>query len=68
MPSSNGRYFAPPERIDAKKRKNKARRKPICRILMFKMLILQRLHGLSDERLQYKVADRLSFMRFWGIE
>jgi len=56
------------ERIDAKERKSKAGRKPICRILMFKMLILQRLHGLSDERLQYQVTDRLSFMRFLGVE
>lgn len=56
------------ERIDAKARKSNAGRKPTCRILMFKMLILQRLHGLSDERLQYQVTDRLSFMRFLGVE
>lgn len=56
------------ERIDHKERKSKAGRKPTCRILMFKMLILQRLHGLSDERLQYQVTDRLSFMRFLGVE
>jgi IS5 family transposase len=56
------------ERMDAKQRKSKAGRKPTCRILMFKMLILQRLHGLSDERLQYQVTDRLSFMRFLGVE
>jgi IS5 family transposase len=56
------------ERIDAKERKSNAGRKPTCRILMFKMLILQRLHGLSDERLQYQVTDRLSFMRFLGVE
>ncbi len=56
------------EHIDAKERKSKAGRKPICRILMFKMLILQRLHGLSDERLQYQVTDRLSFMQFLGVE
>ncbi|MBK9784731.1 MAG: transposase [Betaproteobacteria bacterium] len=30
------------------------------------LLILQRLHNLSDERLQYQVTDRLSFMRFLG--
>jgi IS5 family transposase len=56
------------ERMDAKVRKSNAGRKPTCRILMFKMLILQRLNGLSDERLQYQVTDRLSFMRFLGIE
>lgn len=56
------------ERIDVKERKSKAGRKPTCRIVMFKMLVLQRLYGLSDERLQYQVTDRLSFMRFLGIE
>lgn len=56
------------ERIDAKQRKSAAGRKPTDRILMFKMLILQRLHNLSDERLQYQVTDRLSFMRFLGLD
>jgi IS5 family transposase len=56
------------ERIDTKQRKNAAGRKPTCRIRMFKMLILQRLHNLADERLQYQVTDRLSFMRFLGLD
>jgi IS5 family transposase len=56
------------ERMDKKERKSNAGRKPTCRILMFKMLVLQRLNGLSDERLQYQVTDRLSFMRFLGVE
>ena len=56
------------ERIDAKERKSAAGRKSTCRILMFKLLILQRLHNLADERLQYQVTDRLSFMRFLGLE
>lgn len=38
-------------------RKSNAGRKPTCRILMFKMLILQRLNGLSDERLQLESAS-----------
>ena len=54
--------------IDPTERKSAAGRKPICRVLMFKMLILQRLHNLSDERLQYQVSDRLFFMRFLGLE
>jgi IS5 family transposase len=56
------------ERIAPTERKSAAGRKPTCRILMFKMLILQRLNNLSDERLQYQVSDRLSFMRFLGLE
>ena len=55
-------------RIDEKARKSAAGRKPICRVLMFKLLILQRLHNLSDERLQFQVTDRLSFMRFLGLD
>jgi IS5 family transposase len=35
---------------------------------MFKLLILQRLHNLSDERLQFQVSDRISFMRLLGLE
>jgi len=55
------------ERIDQKVRKSAAGCKPTCRVLMFKLLILQRLYGLSDERLEYQVRDRLSFMRFLGL-
>lgn len=56
------------ERIDAKPRKSNAGRKPIDRVLMFKLLILQRIHNLADERLEFQVTDRLSFMRFLGLE
>jgi len=34
---------------------------------MFKVLILQAAHGLSDERTEYLIKDRLSFMRFLGL-
>jgi hypothetical protein len=36
------------------------------RVLMFKVLLLQAMHGLSDERCDYLIKDRLSFMRFLG--
>ena len=36
-------------------------------VLMFKVLILQAAHGLSDERTEYLIKDRLSFMRFLGL-
>lgn len=35
---------------------------------MFKVLVLQRLYYLTDERLEYQIGDRLSFMRFLGLE
>jgi hypothetical protein len=34
---------------------------------MFKVLILQTGHSLSDERTEYLIKDRLSFMRFLGL-
>ena len=34
---------------------------------MFKVLILQAMHSLSDERCEYLIKDRLSFMRFLGL-
>jgi hypothetical protein len=34
---------------------------------MFKVLILQASHGLSDERAEYLIRDRLWFMRFLGL-
>src|SRR5437016_11777924 len=51
-------------------RKNSAGRKPIDAIAMFRMLVLQALHNLSDEQVEYQVRDRLSFTRFLrlGIE
>lgn len=36
-------------------------------VLMFKILLLQAMHGLSDERCEYLIKDRLSFMRFLGL-
>jgi transposase len=40
---------------------------PYDHILMFKVLILQANHSLSDERTEYLIKDRLSFMRFLGL-
>ena len=34
---------------------------------MFKALILQASHSLSDERTKYLIKDRLSFMRFLDL-
>jgi IS5 family transposase len=36
-------------------------------VLMFKTLVLQSSHNLSDERTEYLIRDRLSFMRFLGL-
>lgn len=34
---------------------------------MFKVLVLQRLYGLSDEEMEFSLNDRLSFQRFVGF-
>jgi IS5 family transposase len=42
-------------------------RPPFDHVFMFKVLILQAMHSLSDERCEYLIKDRLSFMRFLGL-
>ena len=54
-------------RVHQKDRKSNAGAKPIDVVLMFKLLVLQ-LHNLSDDRIEYQVRDRLSFMRFLGLQ
>ena len=45
----------------------KGGRPPFDHVFMFKVLILQSMHSLSDERCEYLIKDRLSFMRFLGL-
>jgi IS5 family transposase len=47
--------------------RSKGGRPPFDHVFMFKILILQAIHALSDERCEYLVKDRLSFMRFLGL-
>ena len=47
-----------------KDRKSAAGRKPYDAVVMFKIIILQSLYGLSDDATEYQILDRLSFMRF----
>lgn len=37
-------------------------------VMMFKILVLQRLYNLSDDQTEYQINDRRSFMRFLGLE
>ncbi len=55
-------------RVHEKERKSNAGARPIDVVLMFKLLVLQQLHNLSDERIEYQIRDRLSFMRFLGLQ
>jgi IS5 family transposase len=49
------------------KPQNKGGRPAHDAVMMFKVLILQALYGLSDEAVEYQVRDRLSFSRFLGL-
>ena len=42
-------------------------RPPFDPVMMFKLLVIQTVNTLSDERCEYLINDRLSFMRFLGL-
>jgi len=46
----------------------KGGRPPFDPVLMFKVLVIQRLYNLSDDSTEYLINDRLSFMRFLGLD
>jgi IS5 family transposase len=48
-------------------RKSNAGAKPFDYVMMFKILILQRLYNLSDEQIEFQLNDRISFKRFVGL-
>ena len=55
-------------RVHEKERKSQAGAKPFDVVLMFKILVLQQLHNLSDDGIEYQIRDRFSFMRFLGLQ
>jgi IS5 family transposase len=42
-------------------------RPPYDYIMMFKILILQKIYNIGDDQAEYQITDRLSFQRFIGI-
>ena len=51
----------------AKERKSPAGRKRIDVIVMLRIFVLQQLHNLSDEEVEFQVNDRRSFEKFAGL-
>ncbi len=49
-----------------KNKKNNAGAKPYDVVMMFKIIILQRYHGLGDKQVEYQILDRFSFEKFLG--
>jgi IS5 family transposase len=54
-------------KVFAKEQKGVGGRPPYSYLLMFKVLILQRLFNISDDQAEYQINDRVSFMRFLGL-
>jgi len=48
--------------------RSKGGRPPFDPVLMFKVLVVQSLYGLADEQTEFQIRDRLSFMRFLGLD
>lgn len=42
-------------------------RPPYDYVMMFKILVLQRVYNLSDDQTEFMINDRMSFMRFLGL-
>jgi len=60
--------FAPSLRSVFKKiAKGPGGRPPFDYLVMFKILILQRLFNISDDQTEYQINDRVSFQRFLGL-
>lgn len=54
-------------KLQTAEHKSNAGRRPIDPVLMFKVMFVQRLYGLSDEQAEYQIKDRTSFRDFIGI-
>lgn len=51
-----------------REKSEKGGRPPFERLLMFKILIIKRLYNLSHDQTEYQINDRISFMRFLGLD
>ena len=55
-------------RVFRRSKRKQGGRPPFVAVLMFKILVLQALYNLSDDQTEYQIRDRLSFMRFLGLD
>ena len=56
------------EKVLRRSKRQQGGRPPFDAVLMFRILVLQALYHLSDDQTEYQVRDRLSFMRFLGLD
>jgi len=43
-------------------------RPPFDYVMMFKILVLQKLYNMADDKTEFQIKDRLSFQRFLGLQ
>jgi IS5 family transposase len=56
------------DRALARSDRSKGGRPPLDAVMMFRVLVLQALYGLSDAQAEYQIMDRRSFGRFLGLD
>lgn len=56
------------EKIAPRPAQPKGGRPPYPTDVMVRVLVVKRLHGLSDEQTEFQLLDRRSFLRFCGLE
>ena len=54
-------------KVFKKQAKGAGGRSPYDYVMLFKVLVLQRIYNLSDDQTEYQINDRMSFMRFLGL-
>ena len=54
-------------KVFQKQAKGAGGRPPYDYLMLFKVLVLQRIYNLSDDQTEYQINDRMSFMRFLGL-
>jgi IS5 family transposase len=55
------------EKAFSKEPKGPGGRPPFDYVMMFKILILQKLYNMADDKTEYQIKDRLSFQRYLGL-
>jgi IS5 family transposase len=55
-------------KIFKKAAKGPGGRPPFDYVMMFKILVLQKLYNIADDKTEYQIKDRLSFQRFLGLQ
>ena len=56
------------DRVAPRLRQEKGGRPPYPTDVIVRVLVVKRLHGLSDEQTEFQLLDRRSFQRFCGLE